>query len=56
LFLFVRSHQQLQQYCMVAGTQSAANESDAVLRGADESRQYCNVVDIHAIERSSSAR
>lgn len=56
LFLFVRTHQQLQQHCMVAGTHSAANDIDIALRGADNSLQFGNVVDIHGIERSFSAR
>ena len=56
LFLFVRTHQQLQYYCEVAETRHAANDSGLAVRGAGESPRIGNVVAIHPLQRSSSAR
>jgi hypothetical protein len=56
LFLFVRTHQQLQHYCKLAETSHAANDSGLKLRGAGDSSLTGNVVAIHPNQRSSSAR
>jgi hypothetical protein len=54
--LFVRTHQQLQHYCVLAETRHAANDSGLKLRGAGDSPLAGNVVAIHPLQRSSSAR
>jgi hypothetical protein len=56
VFLFVRTHQQLQYYYKIAETRHAANDSGFKLRDAGESPPTGNVVAIHPTQRSSSAR
>jgi len=56
LFLFVRTHRQLQHYFDVAETRRSANQSGLAVRGAGDSQRIGNVIEIHPIKRSSSAR
>jgi len=55
LFLFVRTHRQLQYYFGVAETRRSANQSALALRGPVNPQRIGNVVEIHPDRRSSSA-
>ena len=56
LFLFVRTHQQLQQHCNVGETRRSANESGLELPGPGESPRIGKVVEIHPLPVSSLVR
>lgn len=56
LFLFVRSHQQLQQHCNVGETRQSANENGLELPDAGGSPRIDKVVEIHPLPLSSLVR
>ena len=54
LFLFVRTHRQLEYYFNYKDARTAANQS--ALQGAYGSPDTANVIEIHPVERARSQR